>query len=155
MKLHGPEIAWCGIMAFSSLLVVLYAHTLLRRVCDRSKFAPMYYLALPLLAYACTALFGITAQLLTIRHPSIFVLSAASYCLMWATRDQGYVLRQCLTNLGNLYVCYLFGLMIGVLLMMFVADPRSTLSVVLLGLLAFQRLCPNFDGSWASVFPNK
>jgi hypothetical protein len=155
MKLHGAEIAWCAVMLFSSTLVILYTHAFVRRVCNGSKTAPIYYLALPLLAYACTTLFAIGAQLLTIQRQSIVMHTAAAYGLLWATQDQGPVLRQCLTKLGNLYVCYLLGLILGVLLMLFVTDPRSTLSVLLLGLLAFQRLCPNFEGSWASVFPTK
>jgi hypothetical protein len=153
MKLQGLEISWCAVMLFSSCLVVLHAHTFVRRVCNRPKTAPIYYVALPLMAHACSTLFGIAAQLVMMQPPSILVLTTASYGLLWATQDQGLVLRQCLTKLGNLYVCYLLGIVLGVFLMLFVADPRSTLSVLLLGLLAFQRLCPNFDGSWSSVCP--
>lgn len=155
MKAHGPEFVWCSIMLFSSLLVIMHAHSFVRRVCNKPKSAPMYYLTLPLLAYGCTTLFVIAAQLVMIRRPSMLVMSAASYSLLWATRDQGLVLRQCLTKLGNLYVCYLQGIVLGVFLLLLVGDPVSTLSVLLLGLLAFHRLCPDFDGTWASVFPIK
>jgi hypothetical protein len=153
MKLYLTEIAWCTVMLFSSVLVVLHAHTFVRRVCNGPKTAPIYYVALPLLAYSCTTLFGIAAQLVMMQRPNTLMLTTASYGLLWTTQDQGLVLRQCLTKLGNLYVCYLFGMALGVFLMLFVADPRSTLSVLLLGLLAFQRLCPTFDGSWSSVCP--
>jgi hypothetical protein len=155
MKLYGPEIAWCTIMLFSSSLVIMHTHAFVRRVCNGPKSAPLYYLALPILAYANMTLFGIAAQLVTIHRPSMLVMSAASYSLLWATRDQGLVLRQCLTMLGNLYVCYLQGIVLGVFLVLLVGDPVSTLSMMLLGLIVFHRLCPNFDGSWASVFPTK
>jgi hypothetical protein len=155
MKLYGIEIAWCAIMLFSSLLTLLHAHQFVRRVCNSPKSAPLYYLALPLLAYACVTLFSIAAELVTVQRPSMLVLSAASYSLMWATRDQGLALRRCLTTLGNLYVCYLQGIVLGVVLVMLVGDPVNTLSVLLFGLLVFHRLCPNFDGSWTSVFPTK
>ena len=133
------ELACCGFMLISMMLVLLQAHTLAFRACVGIKSTCLYVLTLAPLAYGCTKLLGAAAQIFFNEREDPKSLLMVAYFLMWVTRDSGPIIRQCLQYLMNLCIVYVLGIVLGLVALACLADVWNFVIFLLVVMMIIER----------------